>query len=210
VNAKKGISSLQLSRDIGVNKNTAWYLQKRIRKAMGEGGKILKGVVEVDETYVGGSLTNMAENRKKGFHRTGMEHMTPVLGMLQREGQVIVRVIDKAWGMEIKPILKKMIEKGSDLVTDGFGAYHGLDEHFDQHIILNHSRKVRRTGEYHTNTIEGFWSMFKRSLIGQFHQISPNHLQDYLNELSFKYNHRNLNSFNILMDRCLTTKPATC
>ena len=206
-NAKKGISSLQLSRDLGVNKDTAWYVQKRIRQAMDEGDSMLTGIVEVDETYVGGSLTNMSQKNKdeKGFHRTGMEHKTPVLGMIERQGRIMVRVIEKAWGDEIRPLITGLIKKDSVLVTDGFGAYHALGEHFKEHIILNHSKKLRRIGDYHTNTIEGFWSMFKRAIVGQFHKISPLHLQDYLNELSFKYNNRNSDGFNILMNRCLQT-----
>lgn len=204
-NAKKGLSSLQLSRDIGVNKDTAWYVQKRIRQAMDEGGSMLTGIVESDESYMGGSLTNMSEDKKnaKGFHRTGMEHKTPVLGMVERQGRVIVRVIEKAWGEEIRPLITELIEKNSVLVTDGFGAYHAMGEHFKEHIVLNHSKKIRRIGEYHTNTIEGFWSMFKRAVTGQFHKISPEHLQDYLNELCFKYNNRNKDGFNILINRCL-------
>lgn len=210
-NAKKGISSLQLARDIGVNKNTAWYVQKRIRQAMEEHDLVLSGLVEADETYVGGLRSNMSQVMKdeKGLRGTGMEGKTPVLGMIEREGRIIVKVIGKAWGKEIKPLMKRVIDPSSRVVTDGFGAYYGLEDHFQEHAVLNHTRKVMRKGEYHTNTIEGFWSMFKRAIIGQFHRISGLHLQEYLNELSFKYNYRNENIFEILMKRCLTTAHAT-
>lgn len=201
-NAKKGISSLQLARDLGVNKNTAWYLQKRIRQAMNEDDQILKGLVETDETYVGGSLTNKNEKLKegRGYNQSGMVHKTPVLGMIERKGKIIVKVLNKAWGQEIKPILKEKLAKESELITDGFGGYKDLGEHFSNHVILNHSKKIRKIGVYHTNTIEGFWSMLKRSIIGQYHKISINHLQDYLNEMAFKYNYRNReDAFNTLL-----------
>lgn len=201
LNAKKGISSLQLSRDIGVNKNTGWYLQKRIREAMGDDGGILQGIVEADETYIGGSLKHKHAKEKdvKGYHKCGMEHKTPVLGMVQRRGKIIVRVLEKAWGNEIKPAIKKAVSKDSALVTDGFGGYKDLGEYFKHHAIVNHSKNIRRVGAYHTNTIEGFWTLLKRAIMGQYHKINREHLQGYLDEIAFKYNHRSdQNMFDIL------------
>lgn len=206
LNAKKGISSLQLSRDLKVNKNTAWYLQKRIRSAMDEDDTLLKGLIEADETYIGGSLINKHEKLKqeRQYFRAGMEHMTPVLGMLERKGKIVVKVLTKAWGKEIKPILKNAIDPTSEIVTDGFGGYSNLYKYFENHVILNHTKNIRRIGDYHTNTIEGFWSMFKRAITGQYHKISSKHLQEYLNEMVFKYNYRNNNEiFNLLINRCL-------
>lgn len=206
INAKKGISSLQLARDLGINKNTAWYLQKRIRQAMNEEDQILKGLVEADETYIGGSLTNKHEKLKeeRAYNQSGMEHKIPVLGMIERKGKIIVKVLNKAWGQEIKPILKEKVAQESELITDGFGGYKDLGEHFANHVILNHSKKIRKIGVYHTNTIEGFWSMLKRAIIGQYHKITINHLQDYLNEIAFKYNYRNReNAFNTLLSNSL-------
>jgi transposase-like protein len=206
LNAKKGISSLQLSRDLGINKNSAWYLQKRIRWAMGEEETFLHGLIEADESYIGGSLVNKHEKLKKerGYHTNGMEHKTPVLGMVERNGKIIVKVLEKAWGKEIKPIMKNLITKESEIVTDGFGGYKDLGLHFDKHVILYHSKKVRRIKDYHTNTIEGFWSMFKRAIVGQYHKITSKHLQEYINEMVFKYNYRNnKRTYNILINNCL-------
>lgn len=213
LHAKKGISSLQLSRDIGVNKNTAWYLQKRIREAMNEDDIILQGLVEADESYIGGSLSNKHYHKKQrsNYHKTGMEHKTPVLGMIQRQGKILAKVLTKAWGEEIKPILKEKVDSTSELITDGFGGYKNLDQHFKTHVKLNHSKHQRKVGLYHTNTIEGFWSMLKRAIIGQYHKVSPQHLQSYLNEITFKYNHRNeQNNFNLLIKRSLNVKCAPC
>ncbi len=209
INAKKGISSLQLARDLGVNKNTAWYLQKRIRQAMNEDDQILKGLVEADETYVGGSLTNKHEKLKeeRAYNQSGMMHKIPVLGMIERKGKIIVKVLNKAWGQEIKPILKEKLAQESELITDGFGGYKDLGKHFANHVVLNHSKKIRKIGVYHTNTIEGFWSMLKRAIIGQYHKISTDHLQDYLNEMAFKYNYRNKeDAFNTLLFNGLKTE----
>lgn len=211
LNARKGISSLQLSRDLGVNKNTAWYLQKRIRLAMEEEDIILKGIVEADETYIGGSEENKHYYKKKGPPKRGMAHKTAVLGMVERKGKIVVKVLERTWGKEIKPILKQKIDKSSEIVTDGFGGYANIDQYFTKHTILNHSKFVRKKGQYYTNTIEGFWSMLKRAIIGQYHKISPEYLQGYLNEITYKFNNRNEKDlFNKLLFSSLNTINAKC
>ena len=211
LNAKKGISSLQLARDIGVNKNTAWYLQKRIRKAMDENDIYLQGIVEIDETYVGGSLVNkhfITKVKSGKYHKTGMGHKIPVLGMMEKDGKVLLKVLKKAWGEEIQPIVKQYVNPSSIIVTDGFGGYAGLENHFNGHKILNHSKSVRAIDDYNLSSIEGFWTNIKRAIIGQYHKISKHHLQEYLNELAFKYNNRTENTFNLVINRLLKTEPA--
>jgi transposase-like protein len=211
LNAKKGISSLQLARDLHVNKNTAWYLQKRIRQAMQDDDFILKGIVEIDETYVGGSMTNknLFTKLKSGKnYGAGMEHMVPVLGMIEREGRIILKVIEKASGKEIKPFVRSKVAPESTIITDGFGGYFGLKNHFEKHIILNHTQNIRKINKYNTSTLEGFWTLVKRSFIGQYHQISKTHLQGYLNELAFKYNYKETNMFNLLLANLLEPKIA--
>jgi transposase-like protein len=210
-NAKKGISSLQLARDLHVNKNTAWFLQKRIRQAMKDEDCILSGIIEIDETYVGGSISNknyFTKLKSGKYHKTGMEHMVPVLGMIQRKGKIILKVLEKASGIEIKPYIKTKVTPGSTIITDGFGGYYGLNDHFENHIILNHSKYKRSINQYNTSTLEGFWTLVKRSFIGQYHKISKDHLQDYLNELAFKYNNRKTNMFNLLVNNLLEHKYA--
>ena len=209
LNAKKGISSLQLGRDIGVNRKTAWYLQKRIRTAMEDNDTILSGIVEVDETYLGGSISNkhyFTKLKSGKYHKTGMEHKLPVLGMAERNGKVILKVLKKAWGKEIQPIMKTKITSNSTIVTDGFGGYYNLKESFNNHIILNHTKYKRKEGIYHTNTIEGIWTTIKRAIMGQYHKLSMEHAQSYLNEITFKYNygHRN-EAFNLLINNLLKT-----
>jgi transposase-like protein len=211
LNAKKGISSLQLARDLHVNKNTAWYLQKRIRQAMQDDNCILKGIVEIDETYVGGSLSNKNHFTKLEsgkYYKSGMEHMVPVLGMIERGGKIILKVIEKASGKEMKPFIKSKVAPESTIITDGFGGYFGLNDHFERHIVLNHSQNNRNIDQYNTCTLEGFWTLVKRSFIGQYHKISKEHLQGYLNELAFKHNYKKTNMFNLLLNNLLQPKYA--
>ena len=205
VHAKKGISSLQLARTIGVNKNTVWYMQMRLRNAMKE-DITLSGIVEVDETYVGGALGNMTRDKKQKRNpfKSGMTHKIPVLGMIERGGQVLLQVIPKANKEIIRPILRKKIKPKSTLITDGFGPYRTLDKEFDKHISINHEQKQKAIGGYNLSSIEGFFSTIKRALIGQYHQIHPNNLASYMDEINFKFNHANQDSFSLLISRCVT------
>lgn len=201
VNAKKGISSLQLARDINVNKNTAWFVQKRIREAMSGSDGLLRGIVEVDESYVGGSMTNMRKSYKKelGIYPGGMEHKKPVLGMMQREGSVKVMVLDKADAKTIRPLLEQHIDATSEVVTDGFGAYRMLHRTHAKHIALNHSKNIMALGKYNTSRLDSFWTTIKRAIVGQYHRVSPDHLQSYLDEIAFKFNNKGKDLFNLLI-----------
>lgn len=208
VNAKKGISSLQLARDIDVNKNTAWFMQKRIREAMSGTDGLLEGIVEVDESYVGGSMTNMRKSYKKelGIYPGGMQHKKPVLGMMQRAGKVKVVVIDKANSKTIRPLLNQHINPNSEVVTDGFGAYKMLHKTHAKHIILNHSKGIMRLGKYNTSRLDSFWTTIKRAIVGQYHRINPNYLQSYLDEIAFKFNNKGKNLFNLLLVKIINQK----
>jgi len=212
VNAKKGISSLQLSRDIGVNKNTALYLQKRIRWAMSSLDNFLSGIVEVDESYVGGSLTNKhkADKEKNNMDKCGMTHRQVVLGMLQRPNKVVAIKIEKADSATIRPILKDYIDGESTVVTDGFGAYRNLHNSHSKHVVLNHSKDEYTKGIYNTSRLDNFWMMAKRAIVGQYHKISDKHLQLYLNELSFKANNRGKDLFDLLINNVMNPKYAFC
>jgi len=189
LSAKKGISSMQLSRDISVNKNTAWLLQMKIRNAMSKAEvEQLGGIIEADETFIGGKVKR--HSTKKQQNRGGPHHLQPVFGMVQRQGKVITKVINSPYKEVVMPILKKYITHQSTIVTDGSSAYASAKKHFGKHLRMSHSTGIYKRGIYHTNTIEGYWSLLKRAIIGQYHKISEGYLQKYLDELSFKYNHK--------------------
>jgi transposase-like protein len=201
--AKKGISSLQLSRTIAVNKNTAWFMQHRIRRAM-KTDVLLRGLVEVDETYIGGALVNMHKNQKqkRNPYRSGMVHKIPVLGMIERAtGKAVLHVIAHADGVHIKPILKRQVSQESELITDGFGGYAGLHKHFNKHVKMNHEKRQRSKGKYNLSRIEGFFTLIKRALIGQYHRLDRIHLQSYMDEITFKKNIAPAEAFNVLLNR---------
>jgi transposase-like protein len=212
LNAKKGLSSRQLSRDLGINRNTGWYLQMRIRKAMqeGEDGGLFKGIVEIDETYLGGAKGNHSKKKRQarrdhGLQITGMQDKQPVIGLLERDGTIKLHVIEKAHGKTMKPIIEQTVSKDASLVTDGFGGYAGLGKIFREHQILNKDKEEYARGQYHTNTIEGFWTLLKRGIYGQYHKVSTKHLQAYLDEFTFKYNHRdNRFIFDLLINKIST------
>jgi transposase-like protein len=211
LNAKKGLSSLQLGRDIGVNRKTAWYLQMRIRKAMEEDGNqnLFNGIIEIDETYIGGAQRNHSKEKRRarresGLNFTGMQHKQAVIGLLERAGRIKLQVLEKAHGKTIKPIIEENVSKEACLVTDGFGGYAGLDKQYKEHHVLNKEKEDYVRGDYHTNTLEGFWTLLKRGIYGQYHKVSIGHLQAYLNEFTFKYNHRdNRSRFDLLLKRCI-------
>ena len=216
LNAKKGISSRQLSRDLGVDKNTAWYLQMRVRRAMNEHDSTLSGMVEVDETYIGGDLQNRTkryrlERDKAGIVPSGMEHKQPIIGMLQRGGIIIGKVLDKAHGKTIKPVLRRFIDTASTVITDGFGGYHGIHNNFKDHQIINHTQDEYVREEFHLNTLEGFWSLLKRGIQGQYHSISKRYLQSYVNEFCFRYSYRSdPHLFDRLILRTFKLNPVKC
>ncbi|RDI13217.1 IS1595 family transposase [Flavobacterium sp. AG291] len=205
---KKGISSLQLSRDLNITQKSAWFMLQRIRNCFDiNGDDMADNLVEVDETYVGGENKNKSLSKRKELHKNGMQtggnHKQPVLGILERGGSVKGFVIDKAVGNIIKPIMYNNIKESAYIVTDGFGAYKDIHKHFHGHMKVMHDKKEYvRYEHFHTNTIEGFWSLLKRGIIGIYHFVSRKHLQKYVNEFSFRYNTRKQTDclrFNLLL-----------
>lgn len=207
LSAKKGISSLQLARDLSVNKNTAWLLQMKIRKAMKEdGNEILDGIIEADETFVGGKISGQFPRKKNQPKKVrGQEHLQPVFAMVQRQGNAIAKVIEKVSKEEIIPLLTGRVTASSVLVTDASYIYFPVKNHFRSHQVMSRGARIFKKGIYHKNTIEGFFSQFKRALIGQFHKVGVHHLQLYLDEVCFKYNHRKSEDkgYSHLMNRLL-------
>lgn len=201
LNAKKGISARQLARDIEVNKNTAWSMGMRIRNAMFEQGELLKGIVEMDECYIGGKPRKGSGKHKRGRGTSKV----PVVGMIERGGKVIARPIDKSKLNSFR--LAKMVRENVDvadamLITDEFGGYVRI-KGFMPHAVINH-QVCYANGEIHTNSIEGFWGLLKRGIMGQYHKVSLRHLHQYVTEFCYRYNGRNNPSlFDLTLERAL-------
>jgi transposase-like protein len=209
LNAKKGLSSLQASRDLGLRPMTTWSMMHRIRKAMTtDQAELLKGIVEMDECYIGGKPRK--ENKKddddsKGNPRGRGTKKEAVVGAVERMGNVKVEQVSKMM-LNAKGLLA-FVRKNMDiaetlLVTDEYKAYNNMGKTI-AHYSINHSYEYAR-GDIHTNTIESFWAILKRGIIGQFHKVSKKYLQQYLDEFEYRYNRRNLDTkdiFNNLLMR---------
>jgi transposase-like protein len=197
LNAKKGISARQLSRDIEVTKDTAWYMMMRIRKAFEDKeGELLEGIIECDETYVGGKNKNRHKDKKtEGGQGRGGEDKTPVFATLQRDGKVKAQKVKDVSSKSLHTIIKQNVKEGSTLMTDEWRAYNGLALLYG-HEIVRHAMKEYVNGACHTNTLEGFWSLLKRGVIGQYHYVTPRYLNKYIDEFCYRYNNRkNINTF---------------
>ena len=197
LNEKNVISSRQLARHIDVTKDTAWYMSMRIRKAMIQQKELLSGIVEMDETYVGGKTRKgqKIDNENKPKRGRGSQNKTPVIGMVERKGKVKAKKSKKVDGKTMKSLVRGNIDvEKSLLMTDEFKSYLAISA-IIEHKTINH-KKWYVDGDTHTNTIENFWSLLKRGIIGNFHKVSEKWLPKYLNEFCFRYNERkNLNIF---------------
>lgn len=190
-NHKKGISSLQLCRDIGVTQKTAWFMMHRIREIFRPVKKKLSGTLEMDETYIGGKIGNMHKQKRPENTSVNYKDKTPVFGILQRNGNIISMPVKNTSKETLHAIIKQNVRKGSKIITDEHRAYQGLNENY-LHRFIVHSMGEYAIGVIHTNTIEGFWSLLKRGIIGIYHQISPKHLHRYCNEFTYRYNTKDI------------------
>jgi transposase-like protein len=194
---KKGISSIQLARDIGVTQKSSWFMLHRLRYAMAHRDfkKPLSNIVECDEAYIGGKEKNRHQNKKGrgqgSFGREALDKAT-VFGAVERGGKVLAEKIVNANKENIEPIIFKNIKEGTKIFTDEWYGYHALSKSYE-HKSIKHSLKQYVDGEVHTNTIENFWACLKRGLYGIYHKTDKAHLQWYLDEFAFRYNTRDLN-----------------
>lgn len=180
-----GISAKQLERELGVTYKTAWRMFHQIRDLMDEDTAPFFGEVEMDETYIGGRR----HGDKRG--RPGKDsHKVPVAGVVQRGGKVAALVTKDAKKQSLMPIVEAKVLPETMVYTDELKSYDDLGEKGYKHERIPHAEKVYVVGNVHTNTIEGFWSLLKRGIGGVYHSVSEKHLQRYINEYAFRYNHR--------------------
>jgi len=200
---KKGISSLQLAKDIDVTQKTAWFMLQRIRRCFGsENDNTLDNDVEVDETYIGGKNKNRHAHKKvEGSQGRSAKDKTPVVGMIERGGKLNARKADNVQAKTLTKEIIARVKESANLYTDEWVGYNGLSRIYD-HSVVKHNQGEYVNGRIHTNTIEGFWSLLKRGIVGIYHFTSRKHLQNYVDEFVFRYNTRGkseMERFNLLL-----------
>jgi transposase-like protein len=201
--AKKGISARQLWRYMGFGSlKTAWYMAHRIRAALADHPvEKLGGIVEVDETYIGGKWYNKHKDKRGGG--TGGAGKSAVIGAISRKGNVVLRVIDNTDTRTLDGFVRETVcNKVSLLATDEHSGYRLLGDTYP-HGVIRKSTETYVTGAIHTNTIEGFWSILKRGVVGTYHKVSRKYLPLYVAEFQFRYNNRmNSDIFGAAVSRC--------
>lgn len=214
---KKGISSLQLGRDLNVTQKTAWFMLQRIRNCFGidaaetdvDNDNKLGGsgvIVEVDETIVGGKVKNMSNKKRKVITENKADHhnnKTVVLGLMERGSRLRLKAVKPT--DFVPDLVRANVDTESVLMTDTANTYVKIGKDFAHHGVVDHSKKEYGRGVYYTNSIEGCFSLFDRMVIGIYHNISVKHIQKYADEFSFRYNSRkttDLIRFNTLLQNC--------
>ena len=191
-NCKNGVSSYEIMRDLGVTQKTAWFMLHRIRLAMREDGAGKLGgsgrEVEADETFIGGKVEFMHKSSRANISKFNNWGKTPVLGLLEREGKVRAAVAPNRKKRHIQPNIIANVEPGTKLYTDDYPGYDALPAEFERELI-NHLQTYVN-GRVHTNGLENFWSLLKRTLKGTYVSVDPCHLQAYVDEQVFRFNNR--------------------
>jgi transposase-like protein len=197
VNCKNGISSYELARALGVTQKTAWFMLSRLRLALQSkrGGK-LDGGIEIDETFIGAKARYMHADKKKRIlegHRGGMKGKVAVMGLLQRhpekgKSQIRLQVVKRVKRGDLLPHIDANVAQGANVFTDALPSYHPLSQDYI-HSVIDHAKSYAN-GEVHTNGMENFWSLLKRTLNGTYVSVEPFHLFRYLDEQAFRFNNR--------------------
>lgn len=193
--ARKGVSAMQLSKELGCQYRTAWHMLHRIREACGRGDFMLDGTVEADETYIGGKRKNMSHAKRRELKDAGRGTVgkEAVIGARERGGKVVAKPVATTDSATVIHFIEDKVEQGSTVYTDDATAYDALPGIINQfqHETVVHGAGEYVRGEVHTNGIESVWAVLKRSITGTWHHISPKHLERYINEVTFRLNEGN-------------------
>jgi transposase-like protein len=191
VTARKGISSMQLGKEIGIRQASAWFMLHRLREACGGDLQKLQGIVEVDEVYLGGKERPKHMRERLKFKRSGAYEKTPVLGMRQRGGRTKAMVVENTGALTLQRALFSNVEKGSTIHTDELGAYKRLSSDY-KHETVNHSKDEYSRGNVTTNGIESVFAVMRRGLHGVYHHASKKHIARYVDEFTWRLNEGNV------------------
>ncbi|MDP4198670.1 MAG: IS1595 family transposase [Bacteroidota bacterium] len=190
VNCKNGISSCEMARALGITQKSAWHMNHRIRQAIANDSVAkLSGVVEADETFIGGKDINRHANKKRRMNPYMPSDKTIVMGMVERQGKVVSKVVNNTTAHSLKSEIRKHVERDSVLYTDNFPSYDGMGHEYYRDVV-NHANGEYVKGDVHTNTVENYWSLVKRMLKGTYIHVEPFHLDRYLDEQGFRFNTR--------------------
>lgn len=199
--SKNGVAAKEIQRHVGVTYKCAWRMAHQIRKLMAQDPTKLKGTVEADETYVGG--------KQAGKRGRGAAGKTPVVGVVERRGAVVAKVVDGVTTNNVIGFIRQHVDESTALYSDELAVYNYAAKFGYKHSKVNHGAGEYVNGRVHTNTIEGFWSQVKRSIDGTHHGVSRKHLQNYVNEFAYRYNLRFSEQpiFELLAQRVATPMP---